>query len=391
MIRLIPPMYWITAVTLGLELASAATPHVSRAQTTDSLPLDTVLSQPEFPDYLPISLSPDGKWVAFTLQSANRPGASLNPGYSHTGVANQFVGCAVWIANIESKASIRISGGEHLSAWAPQWSPNGHLLAFYTDQDGVAKLWIWDKVTQTAKPASDVAVRAFAAVEGPRWTPDSKAIVTRILPHIPPPGPGESDRRPYELSPDSESRIVGATAVVYRTDSIWRSRPTIIPVMRMNVETAYEADLAMIDVQTGAVTTLAQGYRPFDYWVSPEGSFVAFTSSAGLSSGTPGGQFRLDLVVAPIRAATKQSLHVLESSAPVSQYGMSVAWSPNGRDLAYAILDSAGEEKFYVAHAPAWHVKDYGRLRLSASPAGPPLARPDGPVGFQRTVALRSQ
>ena len=57
------------------------------------------------------------------------------------------------------------------------------------------------------------------------------------------------------------------------------------PPTTISVETAYWADLAVIDVHTGVGTTIAQGYRPLNYWVSPTGSFVAFTSTAGMSGG----------------------------------------------------------------------------------------------------------
>ena len=91
--------------TIALALcvvALAAHPQMAGAQAADSIPLDTILAQPRFPSYMPISLSPDGQWVAFTLQFAGQAGASFDAGYSRTGVANQFVGCSVWITNVET-------------------------------------------------------------------------------------------------------------------------------------------------------------------------------------------------------------------------------------------------------------------------------------------------
>lgn len=342
------------AVTLGLLAGCGLHPHCVQAQATDSLPLDAALAQPLFPSYVPISLSPDGQWVAFTLRSRSRTAEGNGRDYGATGVPEQFMGCAVWIANLKTGQSLRVIGGDSVTAWAPQWSPDGHLLAFYADQGGVARLWIWDRAAQTVRPVSDASVRAFAAVEGPRWTPDSRGVVTRILHTDSSTGARQSDDHPQ----DSARLIPGATVVVYHTDARWRARPRLLPPTPMTAETGYVADLALVDVYSGAVTTLAQGYRPYDYWVSPDGRFVAFTSTAGESDGgSSGPRFPFDLVVASIHPSGEQSPHVLAASVPVSQYGMSVAWSPNGRDLAYAVHDTGAEEQYYIARSPDWKLR----------------------------------
>jgi dipeptidyl aminopeptidase/acylaminoacyl peptidase len=355
MISPIRAIHRVIAVSLGLLFGYAWHPHCALAQTADSLSLDAILAQPIFPSYVPISLSPDGQWVAFTLQARLRIGEGYSRDYSATGVPEQFVGSAVWIANVNTGQSLRVTAGDSVTAWAPQWSPDGHLVAFYSDQGGMTRLWTWDRATQVAKPVSDAITRAFAGVEGPRWTPDSRAVVTRTLPT----GSSISGHQPDRpRSADSASQIPGATVAVYRTDARWRARPRLIPPTTMPVETTYAADVALIDVYTGAVTTLAQGYRPYDYWVSPDGQFVAFTSTAGMSDGGPAGpRFPFNLVVAPIRPSGGQSPHILAASVPVSQYGMSVAWSPNGHELAYAVQDTGAEELYYIARSPDWKLR----------------------------------
>ena len=75
----------------------------------------------------------------------------------------------------------------------------------------------------------DIAVRGFAAMEGPRWTPDSRAVVTRTTSRTPASDINQLDRLRREASPDSSSRIAGATTVVYRTGLVWRAHPKTIP------------------------------------------------------------------------------------------------------------------------------------------------------------------
>ena len=59
-------------------------------------------------------------------------------------------------------------------------------------------------------------------------------------------------------------------------------------------------------------------------------------------------------MVIPIDPGTGDSPHILAASAALSQYGLSVAWSPTGRDLAYAVLSETDEERFYVASPGDW-------------------------------------
>ena len=345
----------LLALGAGLLIGWIGTPLPARTQELDSLPLDVALAQPSFPDYMPISLAPNGVWVAYTLQSSDRFKVVTGIEFTRTGTPAFLVGCAVWLTNVENRETLRIAGGDSVSAWAPQWSPDGRRLAFYSDQDGVARLWIWDASTQAATPVSDAIVRPFATLEGPRWTPDSRAVVTRILPHGMHLDDASIMPHPAGVSWDSTDRIPGSTVVVYRTDSVWRSRPRLIPPTPTPVESSYAADLALIDISTGVVTTLAHGYRPFDYWVSPNGRFVAFTSTGGLAEGdTHNPRFLDDLVVTSIGSVRGSEPQVIAASSPISPYGTGVAWSPDGNELAYAVADTGTLEQFFVARSSDW-------------------------------------
>lgn len=350
------PRHRTIAFTLWILIAHSASPQVAQGQAADSLPLDVVLTQPSFPQYVPVSLSPDGLWVAYTLQSPYRLAhATIGRGYTPTGASDQSLGCTVWLTNVETGKSLRIGGGDSISAWAPQWSPDGHRLAFYSDETGVARLWVWDVATQAAGPVSDAIVRPYATLEGPRWTPDSRGVVTRILPYGSRIGDARTNPRLAGVSWDSTARAPGSTVIVYQTDSAWLSRPQSIPPTPTSLETNYVADLALIEVSTGAVTTLARGYRPFDYWVSPNGRFVAFASMKGMADGGPTGpRFPFDLVVVPIGSDKAQPTRVIATSVPVWPVGTGVAWAPDGNELAYAVSDTGAVERFYVVQSRDW-------------------------------------
>ena len=172
--------------------------------------------------------------------------------------------------------------------------------------------------------------------------------------------PGSRHTRRYSISQHPPSR----TATQPHHDSSSRLRPTeslarrssftgptrsgapascpSIPPTPMSVEAQYSADLSLLDVHTGAVDDDRSGIPASRLLgLARRPVLSRFTSSAGMSGGSPGGQGRPSIW---------RSLHTSEghgraltcfSRRPsVSQLGLSVAWSPNGRYLAYAVLDS---------------------------------------------------
>jgi hypothetical protein len=55
-------------------------------------------------------------------------------------------------------------------------------VAFYSDRDGEAGIWIWEKATGEANRFPGVTPRAFYGFETMRWSNDSQHILCKILP-----------------------------------------------------------------------------------------------------------------------------------------------------------------------------------------------------------------
>jgi dipeptidyl aminopeptidase/acylaminoacyl peptidase len=328
---------------------------VARAQQTDALPIDAALAQPEFPSYMPISISPDGRAVAYTVCV---PDVSGTADYANSGTSSQARGCSAWIT--QAGTLTRLGGGVGTAAWAPQWSPDGSKVAFFSDKNGIARLWIWTAATKSATPVSDAIVRPFAALEVPRWMPDSRGVVTRILPYGEPVTSASLSPPAAGVSWDTAGREPGSTVKVYRTDSAWRSQPRYLPPTVALTEAPYAADLALIHVQTGVVQTLARGYKPYSYWVSPSGEFVVFTSEHGVS-GEPvngGGSFRDDLVV--VRTDSGNSApHVIADRAAIVPFATGVSWSPDGHTIVYATADATGAERYHLVLTRDWSERTF--------------------------------
>jgi len=86
----------------------------------------------------------------------------------------------------------------------------------------------------------------------------------------------------------------------------------------------------MIDVSTGAAARIARGYKPEGYWISPDGSQVAFSAYKIVKlQNRPRAVY--DLVVV---ALAKGQPRIVASNVHMD-YGLAASWSPNGKLLAY--------------------------------------------------------
>jgi dipeptidyl aminopeptidase/acylaminoacyl peptidase len=110
-------------------------------------------------------LSPDGKWVAYTLSAWDR---KENRRVSH-----------IHLVSSEGGRAIKLTNGEKGES-APQWSPDSTRLAFTANRDQNNQIWIIDVRGGEAEKltAEENGVSAF------RWSPDGKrlAFITRDTP-----------------------------------------------------------------------------------------------------------------------------------------------------------------------------------------------------------------
>jgi dipeptidyl aminopeptidase/acylaminoacyl peptidase len=97
----------------------------------------------------------------------------------------------------------------------------------------------------------------------------------------------------------------------------------------------FRSDLTAVDVETGNLRRLVTGQKPMGFWISPDGSRLAYTINRGFPSDQSQQQL-FDLKVVPLSGGSSRTL---VERFPQS-FGESVAWSPDSRSLAY--LTTAG-------------------------------------------------
>ena len=102
-------------------------------------------------------LSPDGKWVAY---SVSVPSLQDNRGISR-----------VWVAELATGRSRQLTGGPG-SDRQPRWSPDGKTLAFISTREGGAQVWLLPVGGGDARKLSSLADGA----SDPIWLPNGAGL-----------------------------------------------------------------------------------------------------------------------------------------------------------------------------------------------------------------------
>ena len=143
-------MRHIQTICLILSTLIATTSSTPAQKQSLILHVEYALGALSFGDRNPINLSPDGTWVAYTTEDLRKKETGRDEEhrqFTRTGAPFVVMGCMVWITNTQTGEAINLTGGQG-SSWGPVWSPSGDQLAFFSDHDGQAHLWIWEKASK---------------------------------------------------------------------------------------------------------------------------------------------------------------------------------------------------------------------------------------------------
>ncbi len=293
------------------------------------LQIEDALSSLSFLQRGPIDLSPDGQWVAYTLEDPRRKELIKDNRYTfltRTGASIFVVGCDVWVTNISSGISKSLTGGKG-SNWDPVWSPDGNYLAFYSDRSGQAGLWVWEKSSDTLRQVSDVIVRPSYVDEAVQWTPDSQKILCPVLPE----GLLLEDFFNLFMEPakqiDEEKKENQSSAIIYRSPAVLtqnnNSTPSWDNAEEANISNFRLCDLALISVSSASVERVAHRMKVLGCRLSPDGTNIAITIWKESCN-----EIRVvSLSDASLRAVAT-NIHPVPRRSTVS-------WSPDGNLLSY--------------------------------------------------------
>jgi dipeptidyl aminopeptidase/acylaminoacyl peptidase len=106
------------------------------------------------------SVSPDGRWVAYTVQRLN---AQINSGYSE-----------LWKVSIDGKSTQQLTFSKEYSNSLPKWSPDGKWLAYLSDTGSENTTQIWLMPANGGKSLQVTNING--EVSDFNWAPDSQNI-----------------------------------------------------------------------------------------------------------------------------------------------------------------------------------------------------------------------
>jgi dipeptidyl aminopeptidase/acylaminoacyl peptidase len=275
---------------LGTVLVCSATLAAGTAPTIDeSLGMKSVSGA---------QISPDGRFVAYTVQVANWD-------------ENDFV-TQIWLANTATGERIQLTAGKKSSS-NPQWAPDSRRLAFTSSRDGKAQIYV---IAAAGGEAAQLT-NEENGVGSIAWSPDGASIA--FTGTGPDPKTTKDRKEQY-----GEFDIIGGD---YKMVHLWRVKaPAEIPG---DVKKLPQAD----------ALTKGEEFSVSGFAWAPDGKRIAFSATRDPDLGSQDTEriYVLDLADLHVRK-------LVDSGGPNG----GPKWSPDGKDIAYTTAN--GQKFFYYAN-----------------------------------------
>jgi len=256
-------------------------------------------------------ISPDGRWVTFTVQSVD--------------VAANKKPQQIWIMPLNGGAPHQITMLGEANQRA-RWSPDSKRIAYLSDRGGSMQIWMMDPDGSNQKQITDFATEA----DGVLVSPDGKNLVfiSEVYPDC---GADEAcNKKQLDIDRASKVRARIYTDLLYRHWTNWQSKR--------------RSHLLVVPVDGGKPRDLTPGNRdvppfslggPDDYDISPDGKEVCYAMNADQ---VPAVSTNADLFVVSMAGGEARKI----TSNPGAD--LSPHYSPDGKYIAWRSQARAGYE-----------------------------------------------
>lgn len=317
-----PKTKYITTILLTLLVVNASAQQKRPMELADMFKFKRIADP---------SLSPDGKWVAFTVTT---PNLAANKNSSD-----------VWIVSIEGGAPRQLTT-HTASDRKPAWSPDGKWIAFESTRSGASQLWMMNSDGGNQKQFTNISTEASDAV----WSPDGRmiAFVSEVFPENSDKPFSESDALNKKRLEQLEKGKVKAkvfTGLMYRHWDGWRDGK------RKHIFVQQVSSGDPMDVTPGdrdAVpfsTTFSAG---IDFSFSPDGKEIAYTATP-FPVREEAWSTNHDIFTVPVTGGTPVQITANPAADGYPRY------SKDGKHIAYRAQSVAGFE------ADRWQLMLYDR------------------------------
>jgi len=264
-----------------------------------------------FEDYIALKavsdpqLSPDGKWVAYTVST---PSLQDNRNVSR-----------VWVAEVATGKTRQVTNGPG-SDRQPRWSPDGKTLAFISTREGGAQVWVMPIAGGDARKVSSLADGA----SDPLWLPGGSGLLV-----------GSDIKWPAQQEIDERNGSYPTEARIW-TDLMWRHWDDFRAgkrqhVFRVDLVSGKATDLTPVDQDVPTIATGGDG----DVAVSPDGGHIV---AAVHADSTVADNTNVDLATVPNGGGP------LVPFTPNPGADNTPRFSPDGKWLAYLSMERPGFE-----------------------------------------------
>src|SRR5215471_14437286 len=307
----------LTILILSLATAGAKEQQPERAFTVDDLLKIRRVADPQ--------ISPDGRWVVFTIADTDKP-------------ANRRI-TQVYLVSIDG-GQPRALTSEKESSHSPRWSADGKRLAFISARGGESQIWTMEFAngeTSSIKKVSSIS----SGADSPIWSPDGKwiAFTSEIYPGCP---NDDCNKKEAEKKASSKVKAKVADHLLFRHWNVWkedkRSHIFVVPA-----EGGEARDLTPGNFDAPPFNLGGQ----IDYSFSPDSKELAYARNTDKDEArsTNG-----DIFVVPVLGGDSRRI---TGDNPAND--LTPVYSPDGRYLGYRAQARAGFE------ADRWRLILYDR------------------------------
>jgi dipeptidyl aminopeptidase/acylaminoacyl peptidase len=262
-----------------------------------------------FHDVRDPQISPDGKWVAYTLNTVDTTADKSDTD--------------VWMVSWDGAQNLRITSSPE-NETAPRFSPDGRYLSFLSSRPGKAKgnqVWLLDRNGGEAQQFTDFKGRLSSY----DWSPDSRKLLLVM-----------ADRDPNDPGTDSESAERPASAKAPKPIVIdrYKFKQDVIGYLIQPPGRLYLFDVATRKAEPLTAAETIEAASPS--W-SPDGKSISFLGKQGKDSDRYN-TWNIYVMEARAGATPRQLTHYdgVHSSASRGR----AEWSPDGSRLVF--LQSSG-------------------------------------------------
>ena len=252
-------------------------------------------------------LSPDAKWVTYTVQTA-----LLKEDKNEE---------RIWMAPATGGAPVALTSGGNSSSH-PRWSPDGKFIAFLSARDeGKIQVWLLNRLGGEAERLTDTS----QDVEDFAWSPDSRQLVLILR-----------DLSLEELDA-AKNKSAKESASSEKDKKSKTQKPWVIDRLQFKLDEIGFLDrrrthLYVFDLAVKSLTQVTSG--DFDdsepAW-SPDGKLLAFTSNR--SQPDPDATYDTNIWVVAAGNTDKGARLTQITTNPGADG--SPSWSPDGKSIAY--------------------------------------------------------